>query len=125
MVSRKRYTGVYYMVRHVICHDSKLACKRIYSIPVSINRYPNYQRIIGDNMNKKDFVTFARMIRTMKHQAKLMTPEESKYEIVILGTRLNMIDSIVNELCEIFQNDNSQFNRAKFIQACEIDTESK
>jgi hypothetical protein len=125
MVSRKRYTGVYYMVRHVICHDSKLACKRIYSIPTCINRYPNYQRIIGDNMNKKDFVTFARMIRTMKHQAKIMTPEESKYELVIMGTRLNLISKFERELCDIFQDANNNFNKAKFLAACEIDTESR
>lgn len=76
-------------------------------------------------MSKKDFVTFARMIRTMKHQVKLMTPEESKYELLIMGTRLNLIDKFERELCDIFAADNSQFNPAKFIQACEIDTESK
>lgn len=76
-------------------------------------------------MNKKDFVTFARMIRTQRHKALLLTPTESEHEKQIVKARRDQIDSIVNSLCDIFAADNSQFNPAKFIQACEIDTESR
>ena len=72
-------------------------------------------------MSKKDFVTFARMIRTMRHKALLLTPEESIHETVVIYARNKMIDSFVSELCDIFADANPNFNKAKFLQACEIE----
>ena len=71
-------------------------------------------------MSKKDFVTFARMIRAQRHHAKLLTPDESRNDWIVLSAKNRVIDSIVAELCNIFQQDNAQFNREKFLQACEI-----
>ena len=73
-------------------------------------------------MSKKDFVTFARMIRAQKHAINhpLLTPSQSEHESIIKDTSTRLLDTFVNELCDIFQNDNSQFNKAKFLQACEI-----
>lgn len=74
-------------------------------------------------MTKKDFVTFARMIRTQRHRVihtnnTTLTGNADEH-------LQEQLTTIANELCEIFQNDNPQFNRAKFLQACEIDTGSK
>lgn len=74
-------------------------------------------------MTKKDFVQFAKMIRTQRHRIihtnNTITNGNCDAELQ------EQLDTLVNELCDIFASDNSQFNRAKFIQACEIDTASK
>lgn len=72
-------------------------------------------------MSKKDFVTFARMIRSQRHKALLLTPTESEHEIIIVQARKAQIDSFVAELCDIFADANPNFNKAKFLQACEIE----
>lgn len=83
-------------------------------------------------MSKKDFVTFARMIRAQRHKAqneKTVTVYKGQENIFVnqieINAKMSQIDSFVSELCDIFAADNAQFNPAKFIQACEIDTESK
>ena len=76
-------------------------------------------------MHKKDYVTFARMIRTQRHQTKLLTPTESENESVVINAKNIVIDDIVKNLADMFAADNPQFNRQKFMQACEIDTASK
>ena len=76
-------------------------------------------------MHKKDFQTFARMIRTQKHRANILTPEESKNEDAIVTARIVQIGVFMYELCEIFKADNPNFDEKKFIKACTIDTESK
>jgi len=74
-------------------------------------------------MTKKDFVAFARMIRKQRqrvvHTNNTVTTGNCDKELQ------EQLDTLVDELCEIFQNDNAQFNRDRFVQACEIDTESK
>ena len=78
-------------------------------------------------MTKKDYVTFARMIRTQRQ--RIMHTNN----IVQVGSQaLNadealhaQLDSIAEGLADIFGNDNANFHRGKFMQACEIDTESK
>ena len=76
-------------------------------------------------MHKKVYVDFARMIRSQRHKAVLLTPEESVQAEVIVQARNKVIDSIAEGLADIFGNDNANFHRGKFMQACEIDTESK
>lgn len=77
------------------------------------------------SINKKLYVDFARMIRTQRHKALLLTPADSQFEAVLLHDRNRTIESFVNGLCEILAADNPQFNKSKFVAACEIDTESK
>lgn len=79
-------------------------------------------------MSKKDFVTFTRMIRAQRQKAIYQTDSDLsslELNLTIRQVKQAQIDSIVSELCDIFAADNAQFNRAKFIQACEIDTASK
>jgi len=71
-------------------------------------------------MNKKDYVTFARMIRTQKHRANILTPTESENEKIIVPCRIVQIGVIMHELIDIFGADNPRFDFAKFIKACEI-----
>lgn len=72
-------------------------------------------------MTKKDFVTFARMIRTQRHRIvhtnNTVTTGNCDRELQ------EQLNTLVDELCNIFQQDNGQFNKARFVAACEIDTE--
>lgn len=77
-------------------------------------------------MNKKDFVQFARIIRTQRQKAIHQTDSgiQPEVSLMVRTIRLDQIDSFVNSLCDLFESNDPQFQAHKFIQACEIDTES-
>ena len=77
-------------------------------------------------MSKKDFVTFARMIRAQRHEIKhKMSVAQSDGERLFLTGCAKMVSIIIDEMCAIFASSNDKFDADKFVQACEIDTESK
>lgn len=77
-------------------------------------------------MHKKNYVEFARMIRKQKNKIHndLMQPDKVptilEQQIFSSGALL-AIESTVNELVDIFQNDNPAFDVNKFLSACEIE----
>ena len=82
-------------------------------------------------MHKKDYVTFARMIRTQKHRIlvhsdKLSILDENYLSRAeFLKGSYDAVERLSHDMADIFGNDNANFHRGKFMQACEIDTESK
>ena len=73
-------------------------------------------------MHKKVYNDFARMIRSQRHKALL--PYTAENQKIIVKAKCEQIDSILESLVTLFQQDNSQFNTEKFIKACEINVES-
>lgn len=76
-------------------------------------------------MSKHDYVTLAQMIKTQRHKALLVTPEQSENADLVVSTRNQVIDNMILGLCDVLQSDNPRFDKFRFMQACEIDTESK
>lgn len=77
-------------------------------------------------MTKRDYVTFARMIRTRRHVIK----EASKSDMDIIDENITdahtlELDCIVYELANIFESENPQFNREKFVAACQLPKEKE
>lgn len=71
-------------------------------------------------MTKRDFVTFARMIRTHR-QRIIHTNNTIENSTVNADKELHaQLDSIAESLADIFGNNNAQFHRGKFMQACEV-----
>ena len=81
-------------------------------------------------LSKKVYIEFARMIRKQRHQIEngLLQPDKElsieNQQIFETGA-LQGLESVVNKLLEIFQNDNPAFDADKFLSACEIKEESK
>ena len=80
-------------------------------------------------IHKKNYVDFARMIRTQKQQIENRLVDENQ---IAMGDELPFLDGaqkelsiIIDELVTIFKNDNPNFNADKFISACEIKEENK
>lgn len=72
-------------------------------------------------MSKKDYVAFARMIRSQRHEIKQkLADAQSEGEKLFLTGCAKAVCITVDNLCEIFKSDNANFNADKFTQACEI-----
>ena len=77
-------------------------------------------------MTKKDYVKFARMIRSQRH-ALANSPKWTNQDVTIgeeekfLAGGAKMLDILVDEMCIIFQGENPQFNTDVFIENCQIE----
>lgn len=72
-------------------------------------------------MHKKDFVTFARMIKTQRHKIAQARIEKIDASIPVFCNGADKaIDIIVDELVQIFKSDNDKFDADKFYKACTI-----
>lgn len=67
-------------------------------------------------MNKKDYVSFARMIRTQRHKVIVNHPKSNP----ISEAQLLQIELLIHAMVELFQSDDPKFNAEKFIKACQI-----
>lgn len=61
-------------------------------------------------MTRKDYISFANAIKTARLR------EDSGDNIVIV------FDGLVNDMMNIFENDNPAFDRSRFWAACSVDT---
>jgi hypothetical protein len=78
-------------------------------------------------MHKKNYVDFARMIRTQKYkieQERIPAQKQGSIELFFDGAEKEL-SIIIDELVTIFQNDNPAFDADKFLSACEIKEENK
>ena len=72
-------------------------------------------------MTKKDYICISKVIselvnRITKDQEITSEPEMSQsYQ-----DQLEILDELVVNLCEVFRQDNENFNRQKFFQACSL-----
>jgi len=77
-------------------------------------------------MSKKDYVMFARMIRSQKNKIHndVLQPDKElsiRDQQIFSAGALASVESLENELIQIFKNDNPSFAVDKFIKACEIE----
>lgn len=75
-------------------------------------------------MHKKNYVDFARMIRTQKHKIIEGAIELKEQEQFFNGAEKEL-NIIIDELVTIFKNDNPNFDADKFLSACEIKKDDK
>jgi hypothetical protein len=61
-------------------------------------------------MTRKDYVKFAEMVKTMKAKLKL------------LSNAHDVLDDMAENMAIIFQDDNPNFNRARFLEACGVNS---
>lgn len=62
-------------------------------------------------MSKKDYIKFAAMIKERMPEAKQLIRPDS----------FIMLDEIARAMADIFQDDNPNFNRDRFLKACGIE----
>ena len=65
-------------------------------------------------MTKKDYVKIAKIVK-----------DNSKIVVFDNGTNANIVNKkiLIDELCDMFKEDNSLFSRDRFIDACYDDDE--
>lgn len=71
-------------------------------------------------MTKRDWVNFARMIRTQKQQLKHIAESAPDTSMLEIEGRRMQIDVFMVHLGELCKSDNPRFDALKFQLACEL-----
>ena len=75
-------------------------------------------------MHKKNYVEFARIVR--KHKQRIIHTNNTIPAMGNCDAELQeLLNGIIEDLVNLFQNDNPNFDADKFLSACEIKEESK